>query len=64
MNGRGLRQGTTVALSLAIAVIGAIVVVQSLSESASALAGRLLIGVLMIAAGLGRLYVATRRRSG
>jgi hypothetical protein len=61
MNGRGLHRGTTVALSVAIAVIGAIVVVQSLAESTSALAGRLLIGFLMVAAGLGRLYVATRR---
>ncbi len=60
MNGRGLHRGSTVALSIAIAVIGAVIVVQSLAESASALAGRLLIGFLMLAAGLGRLYVATR----
>jgi len=62
MNGRGLHQGSTVALSLVIAVVGAIVVVQSLAESTSAFAARLLIGLLMIAAGIGRLYVATRRR--
>jgi len=64
MNGRGIHSGTTRLLSVAIAVIGAIVVVQSLAESSSALAGRLLIGILMFAAGVGRLYVELRRGRG
>ncbi|HXD54992.1 MAG TPA: hypothetical protein VN618_09600 [Solirubrobacteraceae bacterium] len=64
MNGRGIHSGTTRLLSVAIIALGAIVVVQSLSESSSALAARLLIGVLMVAAGVGRLYIDIRKGRG
>lgn len=47
-------------LSVAMAVIGVVLAVQALSASA-ALSGRLLLGVLFLAAGAGRLYVEVRR---
>ena len=48
-------------LSVAMVAIGLGVVVESLAESTSALAGRLLIGILIIAAGVGRLYIEIKR---
>jgi hypothetical protein len=64
MNGRGLHRGSTFVLSAAMVVIGLAVVVESLAESVSAIAGRLLIGILMIAAGIGRLYIGVKRGRG
>jgi hypothetical protein len=64
MNGRGLHRGSTVVLSVALIVIGLALVVQSIAQDVSALAGRLLIGVLMTAAGCGRLYVEAKRGRG
>jgi uncharacterized membrane protein YadS len=61
MNGRGLHRGSTVVLSVAMVAIGLAVVVESLAESAGALAGRLLIGILIVAAGVGRLYIEIKR---
>jgi hypothetical protein len=61
MNGRGLHRGSTLLLSVAMVAIGLAVVVQSLAESASALAARLLIGILLTAAGVGRIYIEVRR---
>ena len=64
MNGRGLHRGSTFVLSAAMVLIGVAIVVESIAQSASALAGRLLIGILMIAAGTGRLYIEVRRGRG
>ena len=64
MNGRGVHRGGTFVLSFAMLVIGVALLVQSLAEHASALSGRLLIAVLFIAAGAGRLYVEARRGRG
>ncbi len=64
MNGPGIHSASTRLLSVAIIAIGVVVVVESLAESTSALAARLLIGVLMVAAGAGRLYVEIRRGRG
>jgi hypothetical protein len=61
MSGRGLHRGSTFVLSVAMVVIGLVVVVESLAESTSALAARLLIGILITAAGVGRLYIEIRR---
>jgi hypothetical protein len=61
MNGRGLHRGMTFAMSLAMVAIGLVVVVQSLADSTGALAGRLLIGILLVAAGVGRIYIEVRR---
>ncbi len=51
-------------LSFAMLVIGVVLFVQSLSEHASALSGRLLISVLFVAAGAGRMWVEVRRGRG
>ncbi len=51
-------------LSAAMIAIGLAIVVESLAASVSALAGRLLIGILMTAAGAGRLYIEVRRGRG
>jgi len=64
MNGRGVHRGGTFVLSFAMLAIGVALLVQSLAEHASALSGRLLIAVLFVAAGAGRLYVEVRRGRG
>jgi hypothetical protein len=64
MNGRGLHRGSTFVLSIAMVVIGLVVVVESLAQSTSALAARLLIGILIAAAGVGRLYIEISLGSG
>jgi uncharacterized membrane protein YadS len=61
MNGRGIHRGGTFLLSIAMVAIGVVVVVQSLAESADPLSARLLLGILFLAAGIGRLYVEIRR---
>ncbi len=61
MNGRGLHRGSTVVLSVAMVAIGLAIVVESLAESAAAFAARLLIGILIVAAGVGRLYIVVKR---
>jgi uncharacterized membrane protein YadS len=61
MNGRGIHRGGTFLLSIAMVAIGVVVIVQSLSESADPLSARLLLGILFLAAGAGRLYVEIRR---
>jgi len=64
MNGRGLHRGGTFLLSFAMLVLGVAILVQSLAEQAGALSGRLLIAVLFIAAGAGRIFVEIRRGGG
>ena len=61
MNGRGIHRGGTFLLSIAMVAIGVVVVVQSIGESADPLSARLLLGILFLAAGIGRLYVEIRR---
>jgi hypothetical protein len=48
-------------LSAVMVIIGLALIVQALSTGASVLSGRLLIGVLFLAAGCGRVYVEVRR---
>jgi len=64
MNGPGVHRGSTLVLSFAMVAIGVALLVQSLTEHASALSGRLLIGILFVAAGVGRTYVELRRGRG
>jgi hypothetical protein len=54
-------RGPTLALSALLVVLGAALVVRTLAAGGGALAGGLLMGVLFIAAGAGRLYVERRR---
>ena len=64
MSGRDVHRGGTFALSLAMAAIGIALIVQVIAGSGSALSGRLLLGVLFLAAGVGRTYVEVRRGRG
>jgi uncharacterized membrane protein YcjF (UPF0283 family) len=64
MSGRGVHRGGTFVLSFAMVAIGVTLFVQSLAQSASALSGRLIIAVLFVAAGVGRIYVEVRRGRG
>jgi hypothetical protein len=64
MNGRGVHRGGTFVLSFAMVAIGIAILVESIAASASALSGRLLIAILFVAAGAGRIYVELRRGRG
>jgi uncharacterized membrane protein len=61
MTGRGIHRSSTVVLSLLMALIGVALVVQAVAGHGSVFSGRLLLGVLFFAAGLGRLYLEHRR---
>jgi hypothetical protein len=64
MNGRQAHRMSTFVLSLLMVAIGLALLVQSLDGHASAISPRLLLGVLFIAAGVGRSYVEIRRNRG
>ena len=51
----------TLVLSLAMVAIGLALIVQAASGGSSGVTGRLLLGVLFVAAGCGRWYVEMRR---
>lgn len=55
---------STFVLSLLMVAIGLALLVQSLTGHASAISPRMLLGVLFIAAGVGRSYVEIRRNRG
>jgi hypothetical protein len=61
MTPRGAHRSATIALSTVIAVIGVVLVVQALSGNGGVLSPRTLLGLLFLAAGVGRLYIATHR---
>jgi hypothetical protein len=61
MNGRQAHRAGTFTLSLLMAAIGVALVVQAVSGHGSVLSPRLLLGVLFVAAGVGRMYVERRR---
>jgi hypothetical protein len=54
---RDLHRQTTVVLSVVLVVIGVAMIVRTLAAGGGAIAIGLLLGVLFIAAGVGRLYV-------
>jgi hypothetical protein len=64
MTGRQAHRAGTFTLSLLMAAIGVALVVQAVSGHGSILSPRLLLGVLFIAAGAGRMYVEKRRGDG
>jgi hypothetical protein len=64
MNGRQAHRMSTFVLSLLMVAIGLALLVQSLDGHASAISPRMLLGVLFIAAGVGRSYVEIRRNRG
>jgi len=61
MTGRDAHQGATLVLSLLMAAIGVALLVQAAGEHASVISPRMLLGVLFIAAGAGRLYLLVRK---
>ncbi len=64
MTGRGVHRYSTVVLSLLMAAIGVALVGQAVGAGGSVVSGRLLLGVLFLAAGFGRLYLEHRRGRG
>jgi hypothetical protein len=60
MSGRQVHRAGTIMLSALMAGIGVALIVEALS-AAAALSGRLLLGLLFLAAGAGRIYVELRR---
>jgi hypothetical protein len=61
MSGRDVHRGSTLVLSLLMALIGLALIVQALSGSAGPLSSRMLLGLLFLAAGAGRIYIVLRR---
>jgi uncharacterized membrane protein HdeD (DUF308 family) len=57
---RNVHRGTTLLLSGAMVLLGLAMIVRTLAAGGGALAIGLLLGVLFVAAGLGRVYLAVR----
>jgi hypothetical protein len=64
MTGRRIHRSATMALSTLMVLIGVALVVEAVDGHAGLLSPRALVGVLFLAAGLGRLYVEARRGRG
>jgi hypothetical protein len=64
MNGRQAHRMGTFVLSLLMVAIGLALIVQVASGDGGVLSARLLIGVLFLAAGIGRAFVEVRRGRG
>ena len=54
-------RASTMILSLLMAVIGVALIVQAIARHASLISPRLLIALLFVAAGVGRIYVEMKR---
>jgi hypothetical protein len=63
MSGRQIHRAGTMALSVLMVAIGVALTVQALT-GASVVSGRLLLGLLFLAAGAGRLYLEHKRGRG
>jgi hypothetical protein len=57
---RDVHRGTTRVLSTVMVVLGVAMIVSTLAHGGGGLALGILLGVLFIAAGLGRLYISAR----
>jgi hypothetical protein len=64
MNGRQAHRTGTFVLSLLMLAIGLALIVQVAAGDGGVLSARLLLGILFIAAGVGRAYVEIRRGRG
>jgi hypothetical protein len=62
MSGRGFHNASTIVLSALMTLIGSALIVQAIAGRGSVVSARLLLGVLFVAAGIGRLYLQARRR--
>ncbi|HEV7772457.1 MAG TPA: hypothetical protein VGO48_04085 [Conexibacter sp.] len=61
---RQLHRSTTRVLSLAMIVIGVLLIVRTLAAGGGGLALGLILGVLFVAAGGARIYLQTRQERG
>jgi hypothetical protein len=59
-----IHRNSTLALSLAMIVLGVALAVQAVTGDGGVFSSRLLLGVLLIAAGGGRVYLERRRSRG
>jgi hypothetical protein len=60
---RDVHRGTTGLLSVLLVIIGLALIVRTITAGGGALAFGLLMGVLFVAAGLGRLYINQRMQA-
>jgi len=60
MSGREAHRRMTVVMSIVMVVLGLALIVRTLAEGGGPLALGLLLGVLFVAAGLGRIWVSRR----
>jgi len=61
MIGRQVHRSGTFVLSLLMAAVGIALIVQAVAGHGSAISPRMLLGVLFVAAGVGRLYLEAKR---
>jgi uncharacterized membrane protein YadS len=64
MKGSDAHRLGTLVLSLAMAAIGAVLLVEALISAGGGAIARLLLGILFLAAGAGRIYAQTRGTRG
>jgi hypothetical protein len=64
MNGRQAHRAGTTVLSLAMVAIGITLAAEAIDGSEGLVSARLLLGILFVAAGTGRLYIEIRRSRG
>ena len=57
---RQFHRGATVVLSALMGVIGVALIVQAVDGHGGAISGRMLLGILFVAAGIGRVWVQVR----
>jgi hypothetical protein len=62
MSGRNVHRQMTTTMSVVLIVLGLAILVRTLAEGGGPLATGLLVGVLFVAAGAGRLWVARGSR--
>jgi hypothetical protein len=64
MNGRNVHRSGTLVLSMLMVAIGVALVAQAVDGNGGAISPRLLLGVLFLAGGIGRLYLEHKRGRG
>jgi hypothetical protein len=64
MTGKSVHRVGTAVLSASMAIVGLVLIVEAASESGNGTIVRVLLGVLFVAAGSGRLYLLTRKSRG
>ncbi len=61
MLGENIHRAGTLVLSTVMAILGIALIIQAATAGAGVISGRLLLGLLFLAAGVGRTYVELRR---